>query len=113
MSTQHTPGPWKALRAYENWDGPAWELHPNEEPSPFTKIEAEESDVVICSDAFEIKPEDAQLMATAPDLLEALQDAYEILGISYPLTAPDSDKRGVVLSKARAAILKARGESND
>jgi hypothetical protein len=55
----------------------------------------------------------ARLIAAAPDLLDALQDAYEILGISYPLTAPDSDKRGVVLSKARAAILKAKGESNE
>jgi hypothetical protein len=97
MSTQHTPGPWKALRANENWDGPAWELHSNAEPSPFTKIEAEESDVVICSDAFEIKPEDAQLMAAAPDLLGALiqmLDAYEIPSVR---------------KQARAAIAKAIG----
>ena len=51
-----------------------------------------------------------RLIDAAPDLLEALQDAYEILGISYPLTAPDNDKRSVVLSKARAAIDKATGE---
>jgi len=43
------------------------------------------------------------------ELLDALQEAYEMLGISYPLTTPDSDKRGVVLSKANAVIAKATG----
>ena len=109
MSTQHTQGPWYvgtefsdqgrhiyAAQKVRHEDGDEW--HP----------------LIACTDDDERLVNwqaNAVLIAAAPDLLEALQDAYEILGISYPLTEPDSDKRGVVLSKARAALLKAKGEA--
>ena len=51
----------------------------------------------------------ARLIAAAPELLEALQATYDALGISYPLHSSDMDKRGAVLTKARAAIAKATG----
>jgi hypothetical protein len=100
MSTQHTPGPWLIGTT-----------PPNGEQTVGTH---QGLMVAVATTGANIATEaNARLIAAAPDLLDALQDAYEILGISYPLTEPDSDKRGVVLSKARAALLKAKGESND
>jgi hypothetical protein len=59
-----------------------WDIEPDEEPSPFTRISAKDGQrVVACHDLCEIKPEDARLIAAAPDLLNALiqmLDAYEI-----------------------------------
>lgn len=49
-------------------------------------------------------PQDASLIAAAPDLLEALQDSIMALEIVYPNGSP-------VLNAARAAIARARGES--
>jgi hypothetical protein len=102
MSTQHTPGPWAF--AYANDVGPDDDYF-----IEFFEVLTRDCTVLARVE----KESDARLIGAAPDLLDALQDAYEILGISYPLTEPDSDKRGVVLSKARAALLKAKGESND
>ena len=80
--SKHTQGPWKALRSNEDWHGPMWDIEPDEEPSPFTRISAKDGQrVVACHDLCEIKPEDARLIAAAPDLLNALiqmLDAYEI-----------------------------------
>jgi hypothetical protein len=107
---QHTPGPWYvgtefadqgrhiyAAQKVRHEDGDEW--HP----------------LIACTDDDERLVNwqaNAVLIAAAPEMLEALKAAYEILGISYPLTAPDSDKRSVVLSKARAAIAKATGEQS-
>ena len=52
----------------------------------------------------------ARLIDAAPELLEALQLAYETLQISYPLHSVDMDKRGAIFSQLRAAIAKATGE---
>jgi hypothetical protein len=96
--SKHTQGPWKALRSNEDWHGPMWDIEPDEEPSPFTRISAKDGQrVVACHDLCEIKPEDARLMAAAPDLLNALiqmLDAYEIPSVRQ---------------QARDAIAKATG----
>jgi len=97
--SKHTQGPWKALRSNEDWHGPMWDIEPDEEPSPFTRISAKDGQrVVACHDLCEIKPEDARLIAAAPDLLNALiqmLDAYEIPSVRQ---------------QARDAIEKATGE---
>jgi hypothetical protein len=80
--SKHTQGPWKALRSNEDWHGPMWDIEPDEEPSPFTRISAK----------------DGQRVAAAPDLLNALiqmLDAYEIPSVRQ---------------QARDAIEKATGE---
>lgn len=51
----------------------------------------------------------AHLIAAAPELLEALQLAYDTLQISYPLHSSDMDKRGVIFDQIRAALAKATG----
>ena len=100
MTTEYTPMELKAARAL------------NDKCSK--EIGFDPDDMWLrCAEEFKEDARAALNACHAPDLLAALQDAYEILGISYPLTEPDSDKRGVVLSKARAALLKAKGESND
>ena len=54
----------------------------------------------------------ARLIAAAPELLEALREVYDALGTSYPLHSCDMDRRGFILSKARAVIAKATGANN-
>ena len=102
MSTEHTQGPWAVTQSH----------YPSitEISGPSFGIKAVMWATDLTEEDYQKRLADLRLIAAAPDLLEALQDAYEILGISYPLTAPDSDKRSLVLSKTRAAIAKATGE---
>jgi len=52
-------------------------------------------------------------VAQSEGVLALLQDAYDILGVSYPLTQPDMDKRAWVLSALHRAITitNAKGEA--
>jgi hypothetical protein len=52
-------------------------------------------------------PYSPQLFAAAPELLQALQSAYDALCISYPLHSVDMDKRAAVLAAARDAMAEA------
>lgn len=54
----------------------------------------------------------ARLTAEREALREALQAAYDALSISYPLHSCDMDKRGTVLSQARAALAQGKEPSN-
>lgn len=59
--------------------------------------------LVVCDFADDPKLEDALLMAAAPDLFEALQNALELIDVISPFECN-------VTRKARAAIAKAMGE---
>lgn len=78
MSGQHTPGRYR--------------LHPNNDDGSYLNLSG------FCSEA------DARLIAAAPDLLEALEDALEYMTDHWD----EYDDCGKV-AKARAAIAKARG----
>lgn len=91
----HTPGPWR-VDAITNSLGTI-----------------ETADGVSIGQAFQVRPHrddlhsierkaNARLMAAAPDLLAALEEAIEYI--------PARD-RSVLIAKARAAIAKATGES--
>jgi hypothetical protein len=60
MSTQHTPGPWRVVKSWEDF-----------------MVEGPNGEEIIWQDGNydtpTIKLEDARLMAAAPDLLEALE----------------------------------------
>ena len=109
MNTHHTPGPWKALRSNEDWHGPMWEIDPDEEAAPFTRISAKGGNYIVAShDLFEIKPKDAQLIAAAPDLLDALED---LIGLAELAMRQAGDFQiDAELQAARAAIAKATGD---
>ncbi len=87
-TTQHTPGPWY-LDAH---DEKGWFLLSESGPD----IMAEPFD---CADA------DARLIATAPDLLSALEGALECLRMDSDMEEDFAPE----IEKARAAIAKAKG----
>jgi hypothetical protein len=112
MSTQHTPGPWIfGIRNYDDecklgfiekpfeYKGPGF----FDNPAIFG---AGGTEVVGCDEYLIFNsPEDARLIAAAPDLLEALKemlDNHEDACTGYGEGAAE---------KARAAIAKATGES--
>jgi len=82
--SEHTKGPWEA-----RWSerGQYWFIdHPQQEGSAtLTKLDCDEAD--------------ARLIAAAPELLEALKDAIEII-----------EGTGLDASIQRAAIAKATGQ---
>lgn len=97
MKAQHTPGPW------------AWHHHEGQfVKSEFSSLVAENGDIVIDDGSASgaqcqiIDPfgADARLIASAPELLEALQDML----ILYSGISHDPDE---TLRCARAAIVKA------
>lgn len=117
MTAAHTPGPWKACRSHEDFDGPMFDIDPEDQAEydarPFVGILAATGTVATAHDLFEFKPEDARLIAAAPGLLEALYDALpyveDVLSNKEQLAC---FKAGVVQKHAaaiRAAIAKATG----
>ena len=105
MGIKHTPGPWKWVQL--DFSGYYHELH-------------DKSGTVICDDGsaqgeysaqIDVKGANARLIAAAPELLEALEDAL----IDFDNWAAHEDNHPhehlvVWAEKARAAIAKAKGE---
>ncbi len=89
MSTsKHTPGPW-TIKPYKSWDKRI--LLP--EPSIYVDNDDVDQDEASAN---------ARLIAAAPDLLAALEDAFVFIG-----TSPHDP---ALLLRTRAAIAKAKGE---
>ena len=95
----HTKGPWDF----------SWEIQPNGCPTVGSK------GLMVCMVAHSAKDPsqretalaNANLIAAAPDLLEALEDALDGVEGNHPLDADIHSWQDA----ARAAIAKARGES--
>mgnify|MGYP003662523849 CR=1 FL=1 len=85
--SEHTPGPWQVIPSWEDWT-----------------IEGPNKEEIIFQDGPyqtpTIKLENARLIAAAPELLEALEDAA--------LALEDAGKR-MQAAMARAAIAKTEG----
>lgn len=77
--TKFTPGPWLDWKTFE------WIQEPIK---------------LLCD------PDNARLIAAAPELYEALERTLELLERNYPNPAPKGQ-----ISAARAALAKARGEA--
>lgn len=111
MNTKHTPGPWVAQRDWESVYSPDPEELEEYMKRPITVIKslAVDKNVASCHDLFEFNPADAQLIAAAPELLEALVEAEKII-----TDFDDRDELAIedvgVLKSIRAAIAKAYGE---
>ena len=109
--TQHTPGPWKACRSHETFNGPMWDIDDDEraeyEAEPFVAIESEKRTVMRAHDLFEMRPADARLIAAAPELLAALEDLlWAVTGFGdFEAQHPEE------FAAARAAIAKATGQT--
>ena len=94
MSTQHTPGPWEAVTSWGD-----------------TFIRNTDGEVVFfLTTEDQVTPENIQLMASAPELLEALQicegNIKSLLASAHPKVF------GIWLDVVSAAITKATGEKS-
>lgn len=117
---EHTPGKWEATHEADELPY-ALQLHPrsgsDEEQSFFAS-----SMGVVCGDGNGegftlihlglVTTEDARLIAAAPDLLEALVNAERKLKAYAHGCPADKETHNTLLPMFRAAIAKARGESN-
>ena len=92
MKTQHTPGPWKLIKG-----------------THYQTIRVDNhviADMRIIGGYYPYNNADAPLIAAAPELLEALENALEIIKGEYPSEQwPDYG-----VPQMEAAIQKARGE---
>lgn len=106
----HTPGPWVAQRDWESVFNPDPEELEFYMKRPITAIRSltADKDVALCHDLFEFNPDDARLMAAAPDLLETLE-AVEAWWFNGETDA-NVHMPHHVESMIRAAIAKAKGE---
>lgn len=91
---QHTPGPWKA----DKWAGDAWTVC-----APYSHYSV--CHLVGCNNA----EANARLMASAPDLLEALK-AAEIYVATLNAAMFTRSQQFRVAKQVRAAIAHAEGE---
>lgn len=109
MSTKHTPGPWK-LETARTSSGVCHKI------GEFKRGDKITYGCVYDDYASPHNPEsvallaNARLMAAAPDLLEALIDLEEAARFAVIPNKRDYDEVGTALTKACAAITKARGQ---
>jgi hypothetical protein len=106
--SKHTPGPW-------SMSGPMGKDHLSGR-EPWFWISAETTlhlQVMACADGY-VRGENeanARLISAAPDLLEALRTAIQML-VEWQMDYPESvgDNEAALMKAARAAIAKATGE---
>lgn len=112
----HTSGPWRPCRSHEEYDGPLFDIDPEEQAEyddrPFVRVEAADGTVVASAhDLFTFSEANARLIAAAPDLLAAADEALSVLiGCCVPMTSVD-DRAAMLHAQAtlRAAIRAAEG----
>lgn len=113
MTAGHTPGPWgtrKSLKENEidirpnlRTDGST----PNQCYAGFRPIATVKRDKRLSADQ---SAANARLIAASPDLLEELENCLDLLVTCFS-DAPADSCMGVAITKARAAIAKATGET--
>ena len=103
MSEKHTPGPWVVDVSRHGKRGPVHTLMVVAEKGGMPGLIVNQGTV---------EPQDwanARLIASAPDLLEALEEVMDALRIHAPGTALNNHKFDALGIKAYAAIAKAKG----
>jgi hypothetical protein len=107
MSTQHTPGPWVARQTFSN----RWDIEVLREGLvPLTIGHVSTAVLGVGTHRADLTEANARLIAAAPDLLEALRDAYCHItllatGQRPPCSnAEASEAVGAVIAKATGSI---------
>jgi len=98
--TKHTPGPWEVRQKDMVWSASTGRLIADCEKTPYLKRPAPPDS----EDA-----SNARLIAAAPELLEALENARNVLAGLATGQLAGIEKDSPALEKARAAITKAKG----
>ena len=101
--SKYTPGPWKCGQYLGH---SFWVVH--------TDVGDRGRGMDIVEGVAGLTPEqrlaNARLIAAAPDLLLELDNCLDLLVTCFP-DSPDNSRIGVAVTKARAAIAKATGET--
>lgn len=110
--TKHTPGPWYACDTNEGTGlPPSWSvvndefLNPTDEDKPFLEVNIANGSTA-----------DAHLIAAAPEMYAALEALHTLIDFDEPLLPgdlgiDDPTYANEAITKARAALRKARGEA--
>lgn len=107
MSAKHTPGPWHVKSDPFHFDTLS-SIVGGEKRGDGKRFPSHELNAEVGGFAdFEIQEANARLIAAAPDLLEALEEAEKCLAES------EYSEDGYARKLVRAAIAKAKGESNE
>lgn len=100
MSAKHTPGPWEVTPSHHSQGEPTvWRIMPVASKG-MGWTEGRYLSVAGC-----IAKEDADLIATAPELLEALEEAFPYINSS------NADSH--ILELCRKVIAKSKGEPTE
>ena len=97
MNTPHTPGPWLTRKPESS--------RPESARLDIVTEAGDFSPSFVAGDAL---PQDARLIASAPDLLDALNAAYNAL--AWPDDEMTDEEEEELLETIREALLKAKGE---
>jgi hypothetical protein len=114
MTTNHTPGPWQAGEPFESFPGAELRFHISQaEGAPYTQHYSDVANLLaetIPGEKLDIQRANANLIAAAPELLEALQDLADDIADRFDMDSPSTNP-GIkhCIEAARAAIAKARG----
>lgn len=100
----YTQGPWTAKHVTGN----NFAVQEFRIRSDFTPIFNKDRHAIDGANVF-CSPEDAKLIAAAPDLLEALQDLFGA-SMVHCMMGDGKDDQIEAIAKARAAVAKATGE---
>lgn len=116
MKQNHTKGPWKPCKSHEDYNGPYFDIDPEDQPmydqKPIVSIQASDgTSVANAHDLFEFTEANAKLISAAPDLLDALKSCFADFMHYRPQGGEYAELGGkhadIVEAKVRAAIAKA------
>jgi hypothetical protein len=110
MRTKHTPGPWKACKDHEDFNGPYFDIEPEDldyyQNKPYVRICSKDGNVTTNHDLFEFQEANAKLIAAAPELFEALELCIK----TWRNPNYSNEDFHLCFDKAEQAIKKAKGE---
>ena len=109
--TSHTPGPWNFTEGTTNDGLTVWWIHQGDCSNPEYRV----CKVPRTRIREELEIANAHLIAAAPDLLAALEDAEHTIGLLRAIAYPDKPQLPSpslnTLHRVQAAIAKAKGET--
>ena len=87
-----TPGPWKACRSNEEFDGVMFEKDSDDDPYPIVRIVSKTKTIAAAHDLFVFDEHNARLIQEAPNILEALKKTTAHLVAAHSLLARGGKK---------------------
>ena len=87
-----TPGPWKACRSNEEFNGLMFDIDSEDDPYPIVRIVSQTKTIAAAHDLFVFDEHNARLIESAPDILDALRQTTAHLVAAHSLLARGGKK---------------------